>query len=46
MTTESISPNATSAATETNSVPSMDSIAAKMAAMRENTLRNQIDLLL
>jgi hypothetical protein len=42
MTTESISPNATSAATETNSVPSMDSIAAKMAAMRENTLRNQI----
>ena len=42
MTTESISPNATSAATETNAVTSDASIAAKMAAMRENTLRNQI----
>lgn len=42
MTTESISPNATSAATETNAVPSLDSIASKMAAMREQTLRNQI----
>ena len=41
--TDSISPNATnSAATETPSVPSLDSIAAKMAAMREQTLRNQI----
>jgi len=40
--TENISPNATSAATETSAVPSLDSIAAKMATMRENTLRNQI----
>jgi len=37
-----ISPNATSAATEQSAVPSLDSIAAKMATMRENTLRNQI----
>ena len=38
-----ISPNATpSAATEQSAVPSMDSIAAKMTAMREQTLRNQI----
>ena len=38
-----ISPNSTPAAvTETNAVPSMDSIAAKMTAMREQTLRNQI----
>jgi hypothetical protein len=38
-----ISPNATdSAVTETNAVPSLDSIAAKMTAMREQTLRNQI----
>lgn len=45
MTTESISPNAPqSAATETNSVPSLDSIAAKMTAMREQTLRNQMDV--
>lgn len=42
MTTESISPNATGAATEQNAVPSLDSIAAKMTAMREQTLRNQI----
>jgi hypothetical protein len=41
MTTE-ISPNASGAATETNAVPSLDSIAAKMTAMREQTLRNQI----
>jgi hypothetical protein len=40
--TENISPNATSAATEQSAVPSLDSIAAKMTAMRENTLRNQI----
>lgn len=40
--TENISPNANSAATETNAVPSLDSIAAKMTAMREQTLRNQI----
>jgi hypothetical protein len=37
-----ISPNATSTATEQSAVPSLDSIAAKMATMRENTLRNQI----
>lgn len=40
--TDNISPNASSAATETNAVPSLDSIAAKMTAMREQTLRNQI----
>ena len=43
MTTESISPNATGAATEQNAVPSLDSIASKMTAMREQTLRNQIN---
>ena len=38
-----ISPNSTPAAvTETNAVPSLDSIAAKMTAMRNETLRNQI----
>lgn len=38
-----ISPNAPqSAATEQSAVPSMDSIAAKMTAMREQTLRNQL----
>ena len=41
MTTE-ISPNATSAVTESPAVPSLDSIAQKMAAMRETTQRNQI----
>ena len=41
MTTE-ISPNAPSAVTESPAVPSLDSIAQKMAAMRENTQRNQI----
>lgn len=41
--TNDISPNSTSAAaTETNAVPSLDSIAAKMTAMRENTQRNLI----
>ena len=35
-------PNADSAATVQNAVPSLDSIAAKMAAMRENTERNLI----
>lgn len=41
--TTTISPNApVSAATEQSAVPSMDSIAAKMTAMREQTLRNQI----
>jgi hypothetical protein len=37
-----ITPNATSAATEQSAVPSLDSIAQKMTAMREQTLRNQI----
>lgn len=37
-----ISPNATSTATEQSAVPSLDSIAQKMAVMRETTLRNQI----
>jgi hypothetical protein len=38
-----ITPNApVSTGTEQNTVPSMDSIAAKMTAMREQTLRNQI----
>jgi len=40
--TDNISPNANSTATETNAVPSLDSIAAKMTAMRNETLRNQI----
>ena len=41
---ENVSPNALeSAVTETNAVPSLDSIAAKMTAMREQTLRNQIN---
>jgi hypothetical protein len=41
--TDTISPNATnSAATEQSAVPSLDSIASKMTAMREQTLRNQI----
>jgi hypothetical protein len=35
-------PNADSAATVQSAVTSLDSIAAKMTAMRENTLRNQI----
>jgi len=37
-----ISPNATSAVTEQSAVPSLDSIAQKMAIMRESTLRNQM----
>ena len=41
--TNDISPNSTpAAATEQNAVPSLDSIAAKMTAMRENTQRNLI----
>jgi len=41
--TDNISPNVPQGtATETNAVPSLDSIAAKMTAMRETTLRNQI----
>ena len=40
--TTTISPNAPSAATEQSAVPSLDSIAAKMAAMREHTERNLI----
>lgn len=42
MTTETISPNAPSAVTESPAVPSLDSIAQKMAAMRETTQRNQL----
>lgn len=39
-----ISPNTdTSAVANQSAVPSLDSIAAKMTAMRENTLRNQIN---
>ncbi len=40
-----ISPNATTegAVTDQNAVPSLDSIANKMAAMRENTERNQLN---
>ena len=37
-----ITPNAPSAGTEQSAVPSLDSIAAKMTAMRETTQRNQI----
>lgn len=41
--TDTISPNSPQAAvTESPAVPSMDSIAAKMTAMKEMTLRNQI----
>jgi hypothetical protein len=41
--TETISPNTPQGAvTESQAVPSMDSIAAKMTAMKEMTLRNQI----
>lgn len=41
--TNEISPNSQqTAATESSTVPSMDSIAAKMTAMREQTMRNQI----
>jgi hypothetical protein len=41
--TDDISPNTpVGAAAEPNAVASLDSIAAKMTAMRENTLRNQI----
>ena len=41
--TNEISPNAPqSTVTDNNSVPSLDSIASKMTAMREQTLRNQI----
>jgi hypothetical protein len=43
METTTVSPNSTpAAATEQSAVPSLDSIAAKMTAMREQTLRNQI----
>ena len=43
MTTDSISPNSPQAAvTEQSAVPSLDSIAAKMTAMREHTERNLI----
>ena len=40
--TNDISPNATSAAPEQNAATSLDSIASKMALMRESTLRNQL----
>lgn len=41
--TDTISPNTPQGAvTESPAVPSLDSIAAKMTAMRESTLRNQI----
>jgi len=41
--TDTITPNAPqSTGNEQSAVPSLDSIAAKMTAMRENTLRNQI----
>lgn len=41
--TDTISPNTPAGAvTQSPAVPSLDSIAAKMTAMRENTLRNQI----
>lgn len=41
--TDTISPNTpTGAVTESPAVPSLDSIAAKMTAMRESTMRNQI----
>jgi hypothetical protein len=43
MTTETITPNNPAvAATVEQSVPSLDSIAQKMAAMRESTVRNQM----
>lgn len=43
METTIVSPNSPQAAvTESTAAPSMDSIAAKMTAMREQTLRNQI----
>jgi len=40
--TENIKPNDNVAATDNNAVPSMDSIAAKMDAMKSMTMRNQI----
>tara|TARA_R110000822_G_scaffold296206_1_gene418587 strand:+ start:867 stop:2015 length:1149 start_codon:yes stop_codon:yes gene_type:complete len=42
MTDTTITPNADSAGSEQSAVPSLDSIAAKMTAMRETTQRNQI----
>lgn len=42
MTTEIMPNTPEGAATEPNAVPSLDSIAAKMAAMREHTQRNQL----
>lgn len=43
METLEVSPNTqTSAATESPQIPSLDSIAQKMTAMREQTLRNQL----
>lgn len=42
MQTTTISPNPTAADANQSAVPSLDTIAAKMTAMREQTLRNQI----
>jgi hypothetical protein len=43
METTTVSPNSTpAAATEQSAVPSLDSIAAKMTAMRDQTMRNQL----
>ena len=43
MTTTTITPNTTEgAATESTAVPSLDTIAQKMTAMREQTVRNQL----
>lgn len=42
MSTTTSMPNADSAATVQSAVPSLDSIAAKMTAMREQTMRNQL----
>lgn len=40
--TDIITPNSPATANDTTAVPSLDSIAAKMTAMKEMTLRNQI----
>jgi len=42
MTTEVVSPNTVGEATNQSAVPSLDSIAAKMTAMRSQTQRNQL----
>ena len=40
--TDTIMPNSPATANDTSAVPSLDSIAAKMTAMKETTLRNQL----